>query len=65
VATKLDGKLRQCDAVWSDQAYWKANWQAWRMKLDPASQARALELSIQRRKDGAIGTLWTAYLLPE
>ena len=65
VATKLDGKLRQCDAVWSDQAYWKANWQAWRMRLDPASQARALELSIQRRKDGAIGTLWTAYLLPE
>ncbi len=65
VAAKIDGKLRQCEAVWSDQAYWKANWQAWRIGLDASPQARALELSIQRRKDGAIGTKWTAYLLPE
>ena len=65
LAAKLDGKPRQCDAVWSDQAYWKANWQAWRIRVDTASQARTLELSIQRRKDGAIGTQWMAYLLPE
>ncbi len=64
-SARIDGKPRQCEAVWSEQAYWKASWQAWRMKLEASSQPRALELSIQRRKEGAIGTQWTAYLLPQ
>jgi hypothetical protein len=63
-AATIDGKMHQCDAVWSEQATWKASWQAWRMRLDASSQTRALELSVRRRNDGAIGTQWTAYLLP-
>ena len=61
----IDGNVHPCEAVWSEQAYWKANWQAWRLTMDASPQSRSLELSIRRRNDGIIGSQWTAYLLPE